>query len=204
MAKYELTRETWTFGEQTLYRIRARRDFSNVRAGDLGGWVAGPDNLSQRGDCWVYDNASMSGDARMSDNASMSGDAHMYGNAIVSGNASMSGDARMSGNARMYGNASMSGNARMSGHATLSGNALVESPQHVMTIGPIGSRDDHLTFYRTAGGDGEIHTGCFTGTIVQFEAAVKETHAGTAFEAEYLALVQLMYIRELTWSGSPK
>jgi hypothetical protein len=86
----------------------------------------------------------------------------------------------------------------------MSGDALVESPQHVMTIGPIGSRDDYLTFYRTADGDGEVFTGCFSGTLAQFEAAVKETHAGTAFEAEYLALVQLMRIREQSWLGSSK
>ena len=180
MNKYELTSETRTFDGQTLYRIRALRDFSDVWAGDLGGWVAGPNNLSQWGDCWVYNNARMSGDARMYNNASMSGDARMYGNASMSGKASMSGNARMSGN------------------------ALVERPQHVLTIGPIGSRGDHLTFYRTADGDGEVHTGCFTGNIASFEAAVKETHAGTAFESEYLALVQLMRIREQSWLRSSK
>ena len=198
MDKYELTQEMRTFDGQTLYRIRALRNFSDVRAGDLGGWVAGPNNLSQRGDCWVYDNASMSGNASMYDNASMSGSARMYDNA------SMSGSTRMYDNSRMSGNASMSGNACMSGSARMSGDALVERPQQVLTIGPIGSRNDHLTFYRTADGGGEVHTGCFTGTIASFEAAVKETHAGTVFESEYLALVQLMRIREQSWLGSSK
>jgi len=128
----------------------------------------------------------------------MSGDARMYGNAR------MSGDARLYGNASMFDNARMSGSSRLYGDARMHDNALVERPQHVLTIGPIGSRGDHLTFYRTAGGGGEIHTGCFTGTIAQFEAAVKETHAGTAFESEYLALVQLMRIREQSWLGSSK
>ena len=73
--KYKLTDETKKHGEATLYRIRALKDFGDVKAGDYGGWVANRCNLSQEGDCWVY------------------GDARVYGNAVVNGNAQVCGNA---------------------------------------------------------------------------------------------------------------
>jgi hypothetical protein len=36
-----------------LYRIKAVRDFSDVKKGDIGGYVESEDNLSHEGDCWV-------------------------------------------------------------------------------------------------------------------------------------------------------
>lgn len=62
--KYELTSETTTLLNGTvLHRIRALRDFGDVKAGDLGGFIEKESNLSHDGDAWV------SGDARVeSDN----------------------------------------------------------------------------------------------------------------------------------------
>lgn len=39
MKKFELTNETIEYLGRTLHRIRALRDFSNVKAGDLGGYI---------------------------------------------------------------------------------------------------------------------------------------------------------------------
>ena len=38
--KYELTNITMEFEGRTLYRIRALKDFADVKTGDLGGWVS--------------------------------------------------------------------------------------------------------------------------------------------------------------------
>ena len=73
--KFQLTTETKVFDGVTLYRIQALRDFSNVKKGDLGGWVETEDNLSQDGDAWV------SGNARVYENACVSGNARVSGNA---------------------------------------------------------------------------------------------------------------------------
>jgi hypothetical protein len=48
-----------------LHRIIALKDFSHIKTGQLGGYVASKANLSQFGDAWVYDNAWVSGDARV-------------------------------------------------------------------------------------------------------------------------------------------
>ena len=56
--KYELVpdRQIVVAGT-TLYRIRALKDFGNVKAGDLGGFVGSERNLRQEGTCWIADEA---------------------------------------------------------------------------------------------------------------------------------------------------
>ena len=88
LKKYELTSETTqTKNGKTLYRIKALRDFGDVKAGDLGGWVESESNLDHVGDCWVSGDAWVYGDARVSGAALISGYARVFGNAWVSGNA---------------------------------------------------------------------------------------------------------------------
>ena len=68
---YEFTGETIRVGDATLHRIRAVTDLPRhgVRAGDVGGWIAGTANLF--GGAWV------SGDARVFGDAQVSGDAEV-------------------------------------------------------------------------------------------------------------------------------
>ena len=53
--KYELTDETIICDGRILHRIKALRDFGNVKARELGGWIEKESNLSHSGNCWVYD-----------------------------------------------------------------------------------------------------------------------------------------------------
>jgi hypothetical protein len=86
--KYELTDIK---NHRGLFRIRALKDFNDVKAGDLGGWIASEANLSQDGNAWIYDdsmvfdNARISGDAKVFDNASISGNSKIYGNLKICG-----------------------------------------------------------------------------------------------------------------------
>ena len=82
----------------TLYRIRALKDFGNVKAGDLGGFVASERNLSQLGDCWV------SGDAQVYDDAVVSDDAQIFGCARVYDHARISDKGQVLGNAQVFEN----------------------------------------------------------------------------------------------------
>jgi carbonic anhydrase/acetyltransferase-like protein (isoleucine patch superfamily) len=101
--KYKLTKNKKTIGKITLYQIEALKDFSDIKKGDLGGWIEKESNLSQQGDCWVSCRARVSGNAIVSDNA------WVFGNAWVSCRAWVSGNARVFGNARVSGNAWVSG-----------------------------------------------------------------------------------------------
>ena len=53
--KYKLTNKTIKVRGATLHQIQALKDFADVKAGDLGGWIEREENLSQESDCWVYD-----------------------------------------------------------------------------------------------------------------------------------------------------
>ena len=101
--KYELTNETIQVNNKTLYRIKALRDFGNVGKGDLGGWIEKETNLSQEGDCWVYDNARVYGNAIVYDNARVYDSAMVYDNARVYDNAIVYGYAIVYGNMNILG-----------------------------------------------------------------------------------------------------
>ena len=69
MKKYELTDETIDVSGTTLHRIKALKDFGNVKKGELGGYVESERNLSQEGNCWVCGNAKVCGNAEVCGNA---------------------------------------------------------------------------------------------------------------------------------------
>lgn len=81
MKKYELTDETIEVYGTALHRIKALKDFGNVKKGELGGYVESERNLSQEGNCWVCGNAKVCGDAKVCGNAWVFGNAEVYGNA---------------------------------------------------------------------------------------------------------------------------
>ena len=85
--KYILTQESIQFGDSTLYRIKALKDFGDVKAGDLGGYIEKELNLSQEGKCWVHSEAKVCHYAWVRDNAVISDNAWVSGNAKVRGNA---------------------------------------------------------------------------------------------------------------------
>lgn len=90
--KYELTDQTLEIRKSsgeivTLYRIQALKDFDNVGKGDFGGYIEKEYNLSQDGDCWVYDDSMIYDYATVEGNAKVFGESSVYDNANVYGNA---------------------------------------------------------------------------------------------------------------------
>ncbi|MFR9308870.1 hypothetical protein [Hydrogeniiclostridium mannosilyticum] len=95
-------------------------------------------------------------------------------------NLSHDGDCWISGNGRV------SGDGRVSSNARIGVNAYISSPRSYFVQGPIGSRDDFLTCYLDK--DKKIYavTGCFSGTLEEFEKKVKETHGSNKHAKQYL------------------
>lgn len=87
--KYELTDETMEWEGHTLHRIRALKDFDDIKKGTLGGWIESEQNLSQEGNCWVFEDTSV----RAEDNSAVYGNARVYGNAYVSGSSTIKDNA---------------------------------------------------------------------------------------------------------------
>ena len=126
MKKYELIKETETmFMGREVFRVKALKDFGDVKAGDIGGWVCSYDNLSQKGDCWIYDDAKCLDNAKMHNNSKMYDNAKMFGNSVMCNNARMFNNSIMYNNAIMYDYAGMSGNSRMCDNAIMCNNAVM-------------------------------------------------------------------------------
>ena len=89
--KYEFTEETMQVFGKTLHRIRALRDFSYVKAGELGGFIEKEENLSHDGNAWICD------DAQVCDGARVRDDAWVCDGALVSDSAQVCGGAQISG-----------------------------------------------------------------------------------------------------------
>ena len=101
----------------TVYRLRALRDFGDVKAGDLGGYVASERNLSQDGNCWVYDNSEIFDNARIYDNAQVHGDSRVFE------------DAQIGGDVQVYLTATVHGFAKFEGHQKLNGGDYIIPPR---------------------------------------------------------------------------
>jgi UDP-3-O-[3-hydroxymyristoyl] glucosamine N-acyltransferase len=120
--KYEVLKDRWDIADgDTLYRIRALRDFGTVKAGDLGGLVSGEHNLSQVGDCWIHDPAIACDNSVVKDDALLFDKSRLRGFAVVHGKAQIRGDAEISGVAMVGGSAVVSGCATIYGGAKISG-----------------------------------------------------------------------------------
>lgn len=93
--KYELTNSTIKFDGQILCRIKALKDFGDVKAGDLGGYVSDENNLSQNGNCWVYDDAKVYGLGEVRDNATIH-QISLIRSSTVTGDSIITGDSKIS------------------------------------------------------------------------------------------------------------
>ena len=118
MVKYEIVKdEKIKHKGKTLYKIRALKDFDDVKKGDLGGYIEDYNNLSQGSNCWIYNNA------KVYDNARVYGNAEIYGNARVYGYSEVFGYSKIYGNARVYDNSKVFDNAEVYGSAEIYGKA---------------------------------------------------------------------------------
>lgn len=133
--KYELIKtdsiERGRFHRHTLYRIRAIRDFGNIKAGTVGGYIEKESNLSHEGLCWVEGNSNVYGDAIVYENALISDNAVVKHMASVGGKAHIFGEAKIlnmvkvTGSALVYKNAIVCGRAQILDNAEIGGNAYV-------------------------------------------------------------------------------
>lgn len=170
MKKYELTTNTKMWFGRKLYQIKALKDFGNVKAGELGGYIEKEENLSHDGIAWVFDNACVCDDAKVYD------DAYVYGNACV------------------FDNAHVLGNAQIYDTTWVHCDAQISSNADYICFKGFGSENRNTTMFRTRNGDVYVSCGCFTGSLKAFMDKVKETHGNTKYAKEYLACIEVAKI----------
>ena len=113
-----------------LYRVKALKDFGDVKKGDIGGYVENPNNLSHKGYCWAYGNAKIYGEARI------------YGNAQVSDCVVIDGNAQIYGDSEVWGYAIIRDNALIYGDSVINGNAFIGGYTEIKTGSHIGYIDE--------------------------------------------------------------
>ena len=141
--KYKLTDEYITIYYRKLYRIEALKDFSDVKKGDMGGFIGNEDNLLQEGDCWVY------------------GNARVTGNAKVCANAKVMDYARVMDNAEVYNSAVVYDSAIVNGKAEIGGYAKIANDSDYIVFKNWWSSGRYFTWTRS---DNMWRVGCFYGT----------------------------------------
>lgn len=124
--KYKITNIKISYKCRKLYRIKALKDFGDVKKGDFGGYVEHPDNLSHRGNCWIYDKAKVYDDALVFDNAKIKNQSEVYHFAKIFENATIEHYAKI------YHNAVIDDNARVAYWAEIGGNAWVDGNSNVV------------------------------------------------------------------------
>ena len=134
MKKYELTSESITVNGRKLFRIKALRDFSSIKAGDLGGFIEIEDNLNHAGSAWIFGNAWVYDNAKVSGDAWVYGYARVYDNAIVCGNAAVYDNAEVYGNAKVFNNAKVYNNAKVRRDARVTITPIVLDLTYTITI----------------------------------------------------------------------
>ena len=179
--KYELIPSD----KEGLFRIKALKDFNNVKKGDIGGYIQSEKNLSQYDDCWIYDNARVEDNAQVYGNAQVCGNAivfdyavvrdyaQVYGNAIVRDNARVLVNARVLCNAVIQDNADVRGEVRIfdnvivrdnviiGGNADVSGDAIISSDKDYIVFKNWWSSGRYFTWTRS---NNMWKVGCFYGT----------------------------------------
>lgn len=213
--KYELVAgDTIKIDGTKLYRIRALYDFSDVKKGEWGGYVQSEDNLSHEGYCWVYDdakvynNAIIHDDARIFDYACVHDNAMIYNNVMINDHATVSyyssvfddiiiqNKSIVTDGAVLHGDVMVTGNAEiryitMARYGRFGKYAYIRTNRDYVVIGPIGSRDDYTTFYRTKVNDIYVCCGCFNNSLEKFEKTVKETHGDNEYAKEYMKAIEM-------------
>ena len=111
-------------GCMVVTRIRALRHIrlhngTEIKPGQLGGYVHSMYNLSQDGNCWIADDAVVAEKARVQDDA------------VVAGNCLLTGQARVQDCAIVRDNARLWHNAVVCDYATVLGNAMVSGSSKI-------------------------------------------------------------------------
>ena len=141
--KYELLKNNFIeYKGRKLYRIRALKSFSDIKCGDIGGYVENGKNLSQNGNCWIYNNAKVYDNGRVFDNAIIKNNAELFDNASVLDNAIIQDNAICFDNSVIYRNAVCGTDTKVYGHG------LIYEGTHLnININSDIKRDEITAFY---------------------------------------------------------
>lgn len=107
-----------TIQENNLLRIKALKDFSNVKKGDFGGLIHNKNNLSQKGNCWLDYNSTITNESIIRDNV------RIKGNVLISGKSVLKGEVEINGNVSIH-------------DSTIKDNVFIESHKSISIVSSV-------------------------------------------------------------------
>lgn len=110
----------------TLYRIQALKNFGDVKAGDLGGYIADSSQLSQNGNCWIYSKSNKLVSGRVTENAIInslgsSRDSIINGDVFICGNSRILNDVDIFGSVDIFSSVISSKASKIKGFESIKG-----------------------------------------------------------------------------------
>ena len=120
--KYSLTGKTIVHDGRILKQIIANKDFGNIKAGTIGGYIQTIGNLSQEGLCWIYPDAKVYDEAYIYGNVQIDGQACIYGKAFIMGYGLINGKTEISDNVYINGFINISGITKLYGNVKIFNN----------------------------------------------------------------------------------
>ena len=208
--KYRLlANDTKKVACRTLYRIQAWRNiFDDVAEGDLGGYIEKEANLSQEGECWVYDEAQVYGDAVVTGDAAVCNRAKVGGPAVIADTACVGDSARVHGYAKVCGNADVfgscvvHGNAVVDGEAYLDGEVTVSGNTKITGNARIEGRVDFRGSDNVAEGDALVTADCcFNGNAHLTKETDYMTIKGVGQTAEFVTFYKTKNGAAVSYNG---
>ena len=157
LKKYEITNIRYDHFGEILYRIRALRDFGDVKAGQLGGYIQAERNLAHEGNCWIY-NALVYHDAVVKGNAKAKG-GWIWNRAVLRQEAIADDGCFISCDAECFGQATIKDTAHISEFAKVFDKCLVRQQGSVSGRAVCHGRSE-IYGYGRASGTSEL-TGTF-------------------------------------------
>lgn len=149
--KYELIKDDFIFpyGEDgpKLYRIKALKDFGDVKKGDLGGYVEGEHNLSRYGDCWIYDNSCVFDGSFVDDSAKVKEDSLVSSAAVLVGNSIVKGGSRVRSQAHIGDNVVIDNCVSIFHRAYIFGNSVIKDDKDILYFSQDIYPSDQLISY---------------------------------------------------------
>lgn len=181
-----------------LHRIKALRDFGDVKKGDVGGYVENEYNLSHDGECWIYydaavfDNATVWNDVRIRDKARIYGNASINDNVVVCNNARVCDDARVCANTRVCGDSVICGDAYINGEIEIKkGTHLGKVYENFKNILYIQCENRLITVYKDMNNIIKCNIGCKSGmTLEDLLQRIEENGGMNEHRKEYVRIME--------------
>ena len=126
MLKYEIQQQDHQLPDgRKVNRIKALRDFGNVKEGTLGGFVEDDDNLSHDGLCWIADDAMALGRSRVTRDAQLRDRARLCDWAVITDRCVVCDDAQLWDSVFAYDDTVIGAKSVLTDAVTVYGNAVI-------------------------------------------------------------------------------